>query len=135
MSHHAVENVLDGVNAHSLKRRGIYFARALALAAAGFAVLALALVGPGFTASASAQTMGEYGGVTAHSAAAASSMPKVYAPNIPGLANSAAPSDSSSASDSQEVQTYEPPANASADDDKNTDKDNNSSSSDWQQTK
>jgi hypothetical protein len=134
MNHNAVENVLDRQNAHSLKRRP-YRARPLVAAVAGLAAVALMLAGPVFTALASAQTMGEYGGVTAHSAAAASSMPKVYAPNIPGQANSAAPSDSSSASNNQEVQTYEPPANASADDDKTTDKDDNSSSNDWQQTK
>src|SRR5579863_7793165 len=96
----AVENTLSVINAHRAKwqschfastspvrRRRFHFARPLLLAAAGSA-LALALIAPGFTGSASAQTMGEYGGVTAQSAGAASSMPKIGAPNLGRQTNS-----------------------------------------------
>src|ERR1700686_5331099 len=89
MNHSAVENAFDVLSARPLERRAFHFARPLVLAAACFAALALALVGPGFTVSAGAQTMGEYGGVIAHSAGAAASMPKVGAPDLGRHVNSA----------------------------------------------
>jgi hypothetical protein len=131
MNNNPVENALGVLSGRALKRRGFHFARPLVLAAYCFAALALALVGPGFTAS--AQTMGEYGGVTAHSAGAAASMPKVGAPDLGRQVNSA-PGNPSGASHHEEIRTYETPSNDRSEDDKDTDKGDNSRG-DWDQVK
>ena len=133
MNHNAVKNALGVLNARPLERRGFHFARPLALAASCFAALALALVGPGFTVSASAQTMGEYGGVTAHSAGAAASMPKINAQDLRAQVSSA-PSNPSGASHGEEIRTYETPSNQRSEDDKDTGKGDNSQG-DWEQVK
>jgi len=135
MNHHnAVEDARSVTSMRSLKRRGrFHFARPLWLTAAGIGALAMALVGPGFTRSASAQTMGEYGAITAHSAGAASSMPKVYAPDL-GRQTGSDSSNSSDASQGGDVQTYDPPSNDRSNDDKDTSKDDNPHG-DWDQVK
>jgi hypothetical protein len=130
MKHKAVENALG---AHQVTWQGFHFARPLLLAASCSAALALALVGPGFTASASAQTMSEYGGVTAQSAGAASSMPKIGAPSL-GRQTNSAPGNSSGTQHSEEIRTYETPANDRSRDDKDTDK-SDDSPGDWEQVK
>jgi hypothetical protein len=140
-----VENALSVINAHRTKwqgfhftgarrvqRRGLRFASPFLLAAAG-ATLALALVAPGFTGSASAQTMGEYGGVTAQSAGAASSMPKIGAPSLGQQTNS--PQESYSGSQhSEDTRTYEPPSNDRSRDDQDNDR-RDDSPGDWEQVK
>jgi hypothetical protein len=133
MNHNAVEDSLGVLNARALERHGFHFARPLVLAASCFAALALALVGPGFTISASAQTMGEYGGVTAHGAGAAASMPKMGAPDLRGQVSST-PSNSSGASHGEEIRTYETRSNERSEDDKDTGKGDNSHG-DWEQVK
>jgi hypothetical protein len=133
MNHNVVENALGVLSARPLERRGFHFAKPLVLAPYCFAALALALVGPGFTVSASAQTMGEYGGVTAHSVGAAASMPKVAAPDLGRQVNSA-PGNPSGASHNDEIRTYETPSNDRSENDKDTDKDD-SSHGDWEQVK
>jgi hypothetical protein len=65
MNHNPSANKLDRLNVRPLDCRGFDIGRPVALAVACFSVIALMLVAPGFTSSASAQTMGEYGGVTA----------------------------------------------------------------------
>ena len=142
MKDKAVENALGVIIANRTKWlgfhfvgawRGFHFARPLLLAAAGSAALALALVAPGFTRSASAQTMGEYGGVTAQSAGAASSMPKIGAPSLGRQTNS--PQGSYSGSQhSEETRIYEPPSNDRARDDQDNDP-RDDSPGDWQQVK
>lgn len=112
------------------KRRGL---RISGGATARVAALALVLAGPGFIAPAAAQTMGEYGGVTAHSAAAASSMPKIGAPDLGNRTNSAH-SNPSGSNHTEEIRTYEVPSTARSDrDDKDTDTDN--ARGDWEQVK
>jgi hypothetical protein len=107
--------------------------RSGACAAARTAAFALAVAGSGFVAPAAAQTMGEYGGVTAHSAAAASSMPKIGAPDLGHQTNSAH-SNPSGSSHTEEIRTYEMPSSArSSADDK--DKDTGNSRGDWEQVK
>jgi hypothetical protein len=107
MNHNAVENALSVLSTRPLQRRELHFARIFGLAAACSVALALALVGPGFSVSASAQTMGEYGGVIAHSAGAATSMPKIGAPDLGSHVNSV-PDNPSGASHSEEIRTYKP---------------------------
>jgi hypothetical protein len=133
MNHNAVENALGSLSARPLERRGVHFARPLVLDASCVAALALAFVGPGFTVSASAQTMGEYGGVTAHSAGAAAAMPKVAAPDL-GRQGNFTPGNPSGASHNEEIRTYEAPSNDRSEDDKDTNKGNNSRG-DWEQVK
>ena len=117
----------------SVQQRGFRFAGALLLAAAGCAALALALVAPGVTSSAHAQTMGEYGGVTAQSAGAASSMPKVGAPSLGARTNSA-PGNYFGSQHTEEIRTYDPPANDRSRDDQDTDQ-RDDSPKDWEQVK
>jgi hypothetical protein len=133
MNHNAVENALDLLSMRPLERRGFHCSRPLVLATSCFVALALVLVGPGFTVSASAQTMGEYGGVTAHSVGAAASMPKVAAPDLERQVNSA-PGNPSGASHNEKIRTYETPSNDRSENDKDTDKDD-STHGDWEQVK
>jgi hypothetical protein len=96
-------------------------------------VFAFVLVGPGFVGSAAAQTMGDYGGVTAHSAAAASSLPKIETPDL-GSQRSSGGTNPSSPSHTEEIRTYEVPSTTRSDkDDKDTD--TNSSRAYWEQVK
>jgi hypothetical protein len=127
------KNAVDILSARPLGRSGFRFARPLVLGASCLTALVLALVGPGFTVSAGAQTMGEYGGATAQSAGAAASMPKIGAPDLGRRVNSA-PGNPSGASHTEEIQTYETPSNDRSDDDKDTDKGDNSHG-DWAQVK
>ena len=129
MSHTPVEIALDAATVRPPGRRG-FLKRPLRLVAVCLPVLAL--VGPGLTVSASAQVMGEYGGVTAHSAAAASSMPKVSAPNLGTQVYS--PRDESSEGASEEDRTYDAPSNVRSEDDKDTDK-GDDAHGDWNQVK
>jgi hypothetical protein len=100
---------------------------------ARLAALALTLIGPGFIVPAAAQTMGEYGGVTANSAAAASSMPKIAAPDL-GNQNNSVRSNPSSLNHTEEIRTYEVPSTARLNgDDRNTD--TGDSRGDWEQIK
>ena len=133
MNHKAVEHAFGVHSAHRVERRGFHLARPLVFAVSCSAALALALVGPWFTASASAQTMGEYGGVTAQSAGAASSMPKIGAPAL-GRQATSTPRNSSAARHSEGIRTYETPSNDRSEDDKDTDKSDNSRG-DWEQVK
>src|SRR5579863_8599403 len=106
MNNNRFESSLRVLNALPRERRRSHFAKALALAAACLIALALALVGPGFTNSAGAQTMGEYGGVMAQSAGAAASMPRVAAPDLGRQLNSG-PNNPSAASRTEESRTYD----------------------------
>jgi len=94
--------------------------------------LALALVGFGCTGTAAAQTMGEYGGVTAQGAGAASSMPRIGAPDFGKDANSAG-NNPSGRTHSEDIRTFEGPATDQPE--KNQRVDTNSSQDDWQQVK
>jgi hypothetical protein len=77
--------------------------------------------------------MGEYGGVTAQSAGAASSMPKIGVPSLGQQANS--PQGGYSGSQhSEETRTYEPPSNARSRDDQDNDR-RDDSPGDWEQVK
>jgi hypothetical protein len=132
MKHKAVDSAFALLYTRPAKRRAFHFARPLLLAAAGSA-LALALVAPGFTGSACAQTMGEYGGVTAQSAGAASSMPKIGAPSLGRQTNS--PQGNYSGSQrSEETRTYEPHSNDRSRDDRDNDQ-RDDSPRDWEQVK
>jgi hypothetical protein len=133
MKHKAVNNAFALLHTRPMQRHGFRYARPLLLAAAGCAALALALVGPGFTGSASAQTMGEYGGVTAQSAGAASSMPKIGAPSL-GRQTTSPQGNYSGSQHSEETRTYEPPSNDRARDDKDNDR-RDDSPGDWEQVK
>jgi hypothetical protein len=63
-----------------------------------------------------AQTMGEYGGVAAHSATSAEAMPKVGAADLGSQTHSVADNGSAS-THTEEIRTYdEPTANDKADD-------------------
>jgi hypothetical protein len=94
--------------------------------------LALALVGFDRMGTAAAQTMGEYGGVTAQGAGAASSMPKIGAPDFGKDANSAG-NNPSGPTHSEDIRTFESPATDQPE--KNQRVDTNSSQDDWQQVK
>jgi hypothetical protein len=96
-------------------------------------VFAFALVGPGVVGPATAQTIGESGGVTAHSAAAASSMPKIEAPDL-GNQTSSGDTNPASPSHTEEIRTYEVPSTTPSDKD-DKDKDTNGSRADWEQVK
>jgi hypothetical protein len=133
MNHNVVENALGALSARPLERRGFHLARPLVLAASCFAALALALVGPSFTVVARAQTMGEYGGVTAKSAGAAASMPKMGAPDL-GMQVNSGPNNPSGTSHREEIRTAETPSNDRSEDDKDTDKGDNAGG-DWEQVK
>jgi hypothetical protein len=65
------------------------------------------------------------GGVTAHSAGAAASMPKIGAPDLGSHVNSV-PDHPSSARHSEEIRTYETPSKDRSENDKDTDKEDNS---------
>jgi hypothetical protein len=133
MNHNAAVSELEAMRNYPSDRRGHYFTRPVVAAAMGCAVIALMLIGPGFAVPARAQTMGEYGGVTAQSAHMAATMPRVGAPDIAGHANSA-PASAAASSGSQQVQTYDTPSNDRSDDDKDADKADNSHT-DWDQVK
>jgi hypothetical protein len=123
----------SGILDEGLRAREPHGWRTGACAPARLAALALALAGPGFIAPAAAQTMGEYGGVTAHSAAAASSMPKIEAPELGNQSNSAH-SNPSGSNHTEEIRSYEVPSTArSKGDDKDTDSGN--ARGDWEQVK
>jgi len=96
------------------------------------AALAFALIATGFVVTAAAQTMGEYGGVTANGAAAASSMPKIGAPRLGNQENSAGIT-LPGPSQTEEIRTYEAPSIDRSRDDKDTDTD--SSHDEWEQVK
>jgi hypothetical protein len=133
MNHKVADDAFAVLGARPVAWRGFHFARPLLMAAAGSAVLALAIFAPGFSGSASAQTMGEYGGVTAQSAGAASSMPKIGAPSL-GRQTNSAPGSSSGSQHTEEIRTYDPPSNDRSRDDQDTDQ-RDDSPRDWEQVK
>lgn len=134
MNHNAVVDAFAMLRTRPGQRRRFPFARPVLLLASYAAALALALLGPGFTASAGAQTMGEYGGVTAQSAGAASSMPKIGAPSL-GNQTGSTSRNSSRAQHNEETRTYDdPPSNHRSREDRNSDE-NDDSPSDWEQVK
>ena len=96
------------------------------------AAIALVLGGADFVTTASAQTMGEYGGVTANSAAAASQMPKIEPPDLGRQENSGS-DPSPGPTHTEEIRTYQIPATDRSNEDKDADTD--SSQEEWQQVK
>jgi hypothetical protein len=132
-THEMNHNGLELPTVNPMKRRRSHFVRPVVLAAACCAALAFALVGPGFSRSANAQAMGEYGAMTAHSAGASSSMPKVGAPDLAGHTN-AVPDNRPHARRSKDTQTYDSPSNDRSANDNDTDKDD-SPHGNWDQVK